>query len=189
VWVDDPYDPYDPYDPGYPDPGEGDSSLTPSEYTEFLALQDQYLSRMTTEERDIYDNMSLVNKYAYLSNAYRAETLAEALFPTSLWNGTGDAFRHGFFHALNSVSIGTHLSMLLGDAHEANASSGLALEKAMDLFNNAFGRTFAADRGIGQTPQDFILQALEDGQLRYLTPLAPNGAIVPGLTELKPTNQ
>ncbi len=170
--------------------GESYGGLTSNQYVELMNLESIYKSRMTSEELEIYNSMSMSYKYAYLSNAYRAEELSASLYPgNTQWNGLGDAFRHAFFHALNSVSIGIELSKLLGDAHEVNTPQNSTLKKEMDLFNNAVGRLFETQRAIGQTPQDFVKTALEAGGLRYLTPLNPNGSIIPGVTELKPTNQ
>lgn len=58
-----------------------------------------------------------------------------------LHNGNGDAFRHATWNALMVLRIGATRAKEWGDAHEDGAAGNPALEKQMDLFNNAVGRT------------------------------------------------
>lgn len=146
---------------------------------------DSYRNRMSSLELAIYNTMNIMEKIAYLSNAHSAESIAQMRFPTSLYNGIGDAFRHAYFHGLNASTIGTDLSLRLGNAHEASTPTSLGLEREMDLFNNAVGRTV----GPNQTVLDWVLEELEYGSLRYLAPLNPDGTIIPGVTVIKHTNQ
>ncbi|WP_051959923.1 DUF6973 domain-containing protein [Sphingobacterium sp. ML3W] len=185
----------DPYGPIVPVGGSGGSQGTPddlnslsiTEMVEFANLELEYRSRMGTEELAIYEKMSTKNKFAYLTNAKQAEQTAKAKFSSStLYNGKGDAFRHAYFHALNSITIGSELSKKLGDAHEIGAPS---LEKEMDLYNNALGRSYLQNSHVGESPQEFISRSITGGDLKYLSPLGLNGVVIPNVTKLIPTNK
>lgn len=163
------------------------NSLTASERVAFANLEIEYRSRMGAEELAIYEKMSAKNKFAYLTNAKQAETAAKAKFSSStLYNGKGDAFRHAYFHALNSITIGPELSKKLGDAHEIGAPP---LEKQMDIFNNDVGRNYLQNSNVGESPQEFISRSLLGGGLRYLSPLGLNGVVIPNVTKLIATNK
>lgn len=74
-------------------------------------------------------------------NANANTALAEAqkrFAVASLRNGSGDAFRHCFWSAMNARDHGGKLAKQFGDAHEA-APGNPADEKKMDLFNNGIG--------------------------------------------------
>ncbi|MDQ0042816.1 DUF6973 domain-containing protein [Variovorax boronicumulans] len=58
---------------------------------------------------------------------------------TSLHNGNGDAFRHMYWNFLMTRSIGEAAAVNWANAHESSPENP-PLEKAMDLFNNQFGR-------------------------------------------------
>lgn len=73
------------------------------------------------------------------NNAEIAESEAKKRFSAaSLYNGSGDAFRHCFWCALNARDQGKKLARLFGDAHESGSGNPEA-EKAMDLHNNGVG--------------------------------------------------
>jgi len=56
-------------------------------------------------------------------------------------NDKSDAFRHAFFQAINTLSVGASLTQLFADAHESEVPAQLQKEKDMDLFNNSVGIT------------------------------------------------
>ncbi|KAI5777899.1 hypothetical protein EDC01DRAFT_791258 [Geopyxis carbonaria] len=69
---------------------------------------------------------------------------AGALFPANtLHNGRGDAFRHCYWSALMTIDVGASEAKAVGDAHEAEGANP-PQEKAMDLANNASGRSVGA---------------------------------------------
>ena len=180
-------------EPWTPDGGSGGSSgagsFTANQRAQLLTLENDYKGRMSPQELSIYNSMSLNNKFSYLTNAYAAEVTAMSLFPGSQLNRKADAFRHALFHASNSVTIGITLSTGLGNAHEANAPADRLMDKQMDLHNNAFGRTFLKERGPNERAGVFILNAIDNGDLMYLSPLTTSGGIIPEVTKLIPTNQ
>ena len=167
--------------------GAGNNSgLTNEELAELTQLENDYKDRMSEQELEIYNSMSLYNKFHYLLNAQTASTIAEDNFPTSLWNGKGDAFRHTLFSALNVQWLGLNLATQLGNAHEAQPNEN-ELEKQMDLFNNNIGRTTYYAPGVN--PTDYWLLHINDGTLRYISPLNSDGSVIPGVSQLIPTNQ
>ena len=106
-------------------------------------------------------------------------------------NDKSDAFRHAFWQALNTKDVGTAITNAFANAHESEVPLSLALEKDMDLFNNTkgiqFGEAWASfdDNYLA----DSIFTLIEAGILRYLSPLDLQNLIIPGVTQLVPTNQ
>lgn len=78
---------------------------------------------------------------AFDANASTALSEAQKRFAgSSLHNGSGDAFRHCFWSAMNARDEGVTLARQFGEAHEDFATNPPA-EKAMDLHNNEVGYT------------------------------------------------
>ncbi|WP_305020669.1 DUF6973 domain-containing protein [Hymenobacter cheonanensis] len=135
------------YYPSGPDYGGGGPSVPDSGYggstdpimQEYETLESNYRGRMSATEIVIFDRMSFVDRFNYLFNAQNAEDLAGALFSTSsLVNGPGDAFRHAYFVARNTIDIGQTLALQLSNAHEEKPNNN-PIEKEMDLENNRSG--------------------------------------------------
>jgi len=79
------------------------------------------------------------------SNASKALEEAQKRFSrSSLHNGSGDAFRHCLWSAMNARDEGKTLAKQFGDAHE-DWKGNPENEKSMDLHNNGVGY------GIGST--------------------------------------
>ena len=105
--------------------------------------------------------------------------------PNSGHNDKNDAFRHGYFNAINTWDCppnlvpyrpASHIVKLFSDAHESEVPSQLTLERQMDIFNSDIGIDycwncfFTSDDAIATA----ILQKLNNGELRYLKPLNHN---------------
>lgn len=135
-------------------------------------LEEGYRSRMSTSELNIFDSLTWKQQYYYLLSAKNASDKAEELFPTTLHNGKGDAYRHALWNALSTKRIGSVLTENLTDAHE-NRVSGYPFEFKeiqMDLYNNLIGRQIAN----GNPSEKFwkiIKNSLENGDLMELSPL------------------
>ena len=106
-------------------------------------------------------------------------------------NDKSDAFRHCFFQAINTQSVGSTTTRIFANAHESATPANLELEKQMDTYNNEIGINYGE-----KYPNDDnyklglkINTAVFVGQLKYLSPLDVNSFIIPGVTQLKPTNQ
>lgn len=79
-------------------------------------------------------------------HADEASQAAQELFPDSLHNGKGDAFRHCYWNARMTIELGVDQAKSIGDNHETG-SDGPEAEKSMDLTNNATGRQIGLDAG------------------------------------------
>jgi hypothetical protein len=119
---------------------------------------------------------------------------AKAMSTTKMGQGTNnglndkkDAFRHAFFQAINVRDVPSRIVpyvsaadivLMFSNAHESEVSPFLALEKEMDLHNNAEG--IAYGNGVSyftsnESVANGIMQKLNNGDLRYLSPLDMNG--------------
>ncbi len=118
---------------------------------------------------------------------------AKDLFPNSLYNGKGDAFRHAYWNALNVILLGDTLTASLTTAHENKPSSysNDYKEKQMDLFNNEVGRTKSNWLSDGYNSLiESILHSISNGELRYLSNLLGGGSSgrATSSSQLIPTN-
>ena len=78
------------------------------------------------------------------ANSETAYSEAQKRFAAaSLHNGSGDAFRHCFWCAMNARDHGQVLARQFGDAHEA-WDGNPEQEKKMDLHNNGIGYAIGA---------------------------------------------
>ena len=148
------------------------NNLTNEEIESFFNFNQDYKNRMSPSERVIFDSMSNFEQISYLFNAQKATWAAEDLFPNSLRNGKGDAFRHAYWNALNVILLGDTLATSLATAHEDKPSSYSFdfKEKQMDLFNNAVGRSKSNWLSDGYNSlTESILFAITNGELRYLS--------------------
>jgi hypothetical protein len=103
------------------------------------ALEAKYRERMSAAERLIYDSMSLLQKFQYLTNGEQAETYTEQTYSgASLEGGNGDAYRHAYFSGMNAHDLGNALTKRLSDAHEDNPKNN-PLSKDMDIKNSDAG--------------------------------------------------
>ena len=100
-------------------------------------------------------------------------------------NDCGDAFRHAYFNALNTLSWSDSYAKKWGDAHECETPLDLGLEKSMDLHNNAIGRSVAnqAPNISKEALVDLVLVELEVGHLNFLKPLDKLNNIISGVTQ------
>jgi hypothetical protein len=158
---------------------------------DIFAIEQDYKARMSTSELQIFEGMTQAQQWFYLTNAYKAQNKAQDLYPGIQRNTKADAFRHAYFHALNTTTIGGALSKLLGDAHE-DMPNPVAFEVEMDLFNNLEGRRIAVNAIVSGNDYDLaalVRTAVFNGSLSYLSPLNSNGTIIPNVTILVKTNQ
>jgi hypothetical protein len=87
-----------------------------------------------------------------------------------LTDGKGDAFRHAYWNALGTATIGRYITKLFTDAHEAFASG---LSKQMDLFNNQKGIDTAINMGFNTSTSNSVIEhaivtELNHGNLKYI---------------------
>ncbi len=80
------------------------------------------------------------------TNADTAGATARENYPAdTLHNGIGDAFRHCYWNALMTISIGRNQAKKIADLHEDNNTTGPLAEREMDLKNNEIGRQVGSE--------------------------------------------
>lgn len=133
-------------------------------------------------------------------NKHKAMEQTSSHFGHSGTNDKSDAFRHGMFQILNTLTVGETIARLFANAHETETPLGLTLEREMDLFNNERGFELAAlfSNAYPITPiVTSVILAMNNGYFEYLTPLDwtasagwPDGNNgITSLTKRTPTNQ
>ena len=152
--------------------------------------RDEYRNRMSDAEKVIFDNMLPNRRMWYLATGYKANEKANELYPNSLHNGKGDAFRHCYWNALSSKFIGINLTNQLTTAHEDKPFTYPyeQKEKDMDLYNNNIGQNIANYVTILNNIEQEVLTQLNYGFLRYLSNLNSN-SLPTYQSFLTPTNQ
>jgi hypothetical protein len=128
---------------------------------EEIALCVQYPIRAMT----VYENSNIAFQ--------KTQAFFSSWPPISFHNGVPDAFRHGIWNALNTRDIGEVLAVKFGNAHESSTPLVLALEKEMDLYNNATGVSLgtAANNPTDDMLADTIFEYITLGFFRFLDPL------------------
>lgn len=131
------------------------------------------IQELTPEEK-VLVALYPIQAYKINRNASTAQSETVARYGTNGLNDKSDAFRHTFWLAINTKSIGSLLALLFSNAHETQVPSQLQLEKTMDLHNNSVG--------IGLCPQPYLTveylaqlswNAVQTGECRYLSPIWP----------------
>ena len=156
------------------------------------SLDQDYRSRMSGEEIEIFNTLSDFQKADYLKSAQQASNYANSYHGASIYNGKGDAVRHAFWNALSTVRLGGPLAKQLTDAHESGDLDPDYInhykERNMDLFNNVKGIEIGNSSG---RLYQLVEQALANGDLRYLSYLLGGGASgrATDSSQLIPTNQ
>ncbi len=161
-----------------------------------LAFEQDYRTQMSTSELTLFESLDRTKQLKYLQSALDATVMSESFYPPtsanpcSLNNGIGDAYRHALWNALCTVKLGETLTEQLTTAHEDKPAptgySNYYKEKQMDLYNNARGREIGSSVGF---PWQLVKTALENGELRYLTPLnTPTNCRAASSSLLTPTN-
>ena len=102
-----------------------------------MGLYDKYQNLKEPEKAFLW--LHPIAAAEFNANATVALEEAQKRFgQASLHNGSGDAFRHCFWSAMNARDEGAELAEAFGKAHESDPRNP-PKEKAMDLFNNSVG--------------------------------------------------
>ena len=102
-----------------------------------MEIYDKYKNLKKAEKEFVWRHP--VAAAEFNSNATTALKEAQKRFSAgSLHNGSGDAFRHCFWSAMNARDEGKELAKGFGDAHE-DFDGNPPKEKTMDLHNNRVG--------------------------------------------------
>lgn len=134
---------------------------------------DENYDRLIAEEK-ILIKMYPLQAYLISKNAEKAQLETINQFSRNGLNDKSDAFRHAYFQALNTQSVGAEITKLFSNAHESETPPLLNLEKQMDLFNNQVGINYADTYSTICSCNSLslaIVEALLKGELQYLSPL------------------
>jgi len=137
---------------------------------------DNFRNQMSNDERTIFDDLPANRKLWYIVSAKKARDKAIELFPNSLHNGIGDAYRHALWNAYCYLTIAGNIGEQLTTAHEnkPNEIPGYNFndkEVEMDLYNNHQGVLIGMTSNLINV-SDNVLNAINNGHLRYLNNLA-----------------
>ncbi|KAI9674534.1 MAG: hypothetical protein M1817_001872 [Caeruleum heppii] len=106
----------------------------------------QLLPRQSDLERNFCLNpFNIPNCLAVKGHADEALARAQSMFPTSLHNGVGDAFRHCYWNARMTIDLSVDTAQTFANLHEDGAAGQPAEERSMDLSNNNSGRAIGVD--------------------------------------------
>lgn len=110
-----------------------------------MEIYDKYKHLKKTEKEFLWAHPLAAADFN--SNASTALEEAKKRFALpSLHNGSGDAFRHCFWSAMNARDQGKELAKQFGDAHEDFVGNP-PNEKTMDLHNNNVGYEIGSKAG------------------------------------------
>ena len=181
--------------------GYGTGGTSPSDQTvldtkimqkELSELESIYKHLMSDSELDIYENdLTFSEKFLYLKSAYDATQAMKIEFSNiGCRSGIPDAFRHTLWNALSTQRIGFSLTDRLTTAHEdiTFEYDNHFKEKQMDLFNNEKGRNIGASSYSGYEATNSTRQAMNNGELVYLSNIDPVSCYATDQSSLVPTH-
>ncbi|MDR2043918.1 MAG: hypothetical protein LBQ15_06035 [Clostridium sp.] len=133
---------------------------------------DGYINdQLNSQEQDLYDE-DPVNALLCMANGVFALEYAEDYYSASvLHNGNGDAFRHVLWNYGMYIDVGYNFAKSWSDAHEYG-SNGPALERQMDLYNNAVGLELGEDNPstiLHSTFKNKSRQKVRDGECKIFS--------------------
>jgi len=141
--------------------------------------------RLSQEEKRLTKSFPNVAYRIYKNKTIAFEKTFQLFGNTpQVLNGRPDAFRHAFFQAINTVKERKYFTKLFANAHESETPQRWLLEKQMDLFNNEIGMDLIEFDHPNWTDTNQIaneiLNSLNNGKLKYLSPIDYTGADIPG---------
>ena len=101
------------------------------------------------------------------TDADKALLVARENYPANtLHNGIGDAFRHCFWNALMTLSVGRTSAKKIADLHEDVNTTGPEAERIMDLKNNEIGRQAGSESKDADEAQEKCAEHVRTGHLQ-----------------------
>ncbi|MBF6179581.1 DUF6973 domain-containing protein [Nocardia otitidiscaviarum] len=107
----------------------------------------------------------------------QATNTAQEVFPDSVNDGQGDAFRHAYWNALMTTHFSEEFAARYATAHEYSGGQPSHRE-AMDLHNNDLGRRIAVENP-GATPEELkvkVVEAINQGRAVVIGSSTDGGA-------------
>lgn len=165
---------------------EDDNWLSnPNNFTLSVNDENEGYDKLTEAEKNLIV-LYPVQAFVISKNVQNALNMSHSkMGPVGGLNDKKDAFRHGYFNAINTRDVparvypvmifGSSIVKQFGIAHESEVPPQLDLEKQMDLFNNDKGINYcwncipliSTDNSIA----DAIFTMVTNGELLYIDPL------------------
>jgi hypothetical protein len=99
-----------------------------------------YLSGiLNSKEYALYKANTVKGLLCLANGKFALDYAASNYIVTVLHNGNGDAFRHSLWNYGMTIDVGSTFAKQWSDAHEYGSSGQPAIERSMDLYNNAIG--------------------------------------------------
>lgn len=99
-----------------------------------------YLSGILNNQEIALYKTNIAKGLLCLANGkFALDYAASNYIDSVLHNGNGDAFRHSLWNYGMTIDVGSTFAKQWSDAHEYGSSGQPAIEKSMDLYNNAIG--------------------------------------------------
>ena len=126
--------------------------------------------RLTWKEKKLVLRYPNKAYFVYQHSRTADNITTNRFYHLPLLNSKADAFRHALWSALLARDIGAYYAKLFTDAHESETLPRHALEKQMDLHNNAIGYSTGYSYD-GLTMANKIEEKMHSGELVYLYPI------------------
>jgi hypothetical protein len=101
--------------------------------------------KLNSQEQTLYNNNKAKGLLCMANGKLAIQYSEEWYTAASLYNGNGDAFRHILWNFGMTIDVGATFAKQWSDAHENGTANNPALEKQMDLHNNAIGIQLGKD--------------------------------------------
>lgn len=145
-------------------------------------IENEYNRLLKSCEKDLIASspIYMANALNVYYNSFIAEMKTEQVFGINGLNDCSDAFRHSYWNALNTTSVGITGAVLFAAAHECDSPSS-NLGTSMDYFNNEVGQQIGLNNpdATAELMSSIVLQALMNGQMNVISNLGSGGR--PGL--------
>lgn len=155
-----------------------DEEVTADQIIEYL--EDNYNRILNACEKDLIRSspIYMANALNVFYNPHVAQLKTEQIFGYNGLNDCSDAFRHSYWNALNTTSVGISSAILFGAAHKCGSPSS-NLGTSMDYFNNEVGRQIGSSNpdATSEMLSSITFQALVDGDLTVISNLRGGGRI------------
>lgn len=154
--------------------------VTSDQIIEYIETEYNRLLKACEKDLIAASPIYMANALNIYYNSFIAEVKTQQVFGNNGLNDCSDAFRHSYWNALNTTSVGISSAILFAAAHECESPSS-NLCTSMDYFNNEVGRQIGLNNpdATAEMLSSIVFQALIDGDLNVISNLGPGGR--PGL--------
>ncbi len=153
-----------------------DEEVTADQIIEYI--EDEYNRLLNSCEKDLIRSspIYMANALNVFYNSHVAILKTEQVFGINGLNDCSDAFRHAYWNALNTTSVGITGATLFAAAHECDSPSS-NIGTSMDFINNEVGQLIGLNNpdATAELMSSIVLQALMNGQMNIISNLDSRG--------------